>query len=80
MLAAHFAAEMPVRVTANGRSVDEWRVRPGAMPNHWLDCLVMNAAAASLCGVVLPGADDAGRAVRKARIKLSELQSRRPAR
>ena len=50
------------------------------MPNHWLDCLVMNAAAASLCGVILPGANDAGRPVRKARIKLSELQSRRPAR
>jgi hypothetical protein len=59
MLAAHLAAEIPMRVTANGRSIEEWRTRSGTSANHWLDGLVMNAAAASLCGVTLPGSTDA---------------------
>jgi len=74
MLASHLTAEIPTRVTANGRSVDEWHPRPGVAANHWLDCLVMNAAAGSLCGVALVGGDHAGRGIRKPRIRLSDLQ------
>ena len=76
MLAAHLAAEIPVRVTANGRSVEEWRSRPGTSANHWLDGLVMNAAAASLCGVMLPGSTDA-RPAPKPKLRLSDLQKGR---
>ena len=76
MLASHLTAEIPTRVTANGRSVDEWHPRPGVAANHWLDCLVMNAAAGSLCGVALAGGADISRSTRKPRIRLSDFQRR----
>ena len=65
-----------MRVTANGRSVEEWHPRPGISANHWLDGLVMNAAAASLCGVTLPGSTDV-RPPSKPKLRLSDLQKRR---
>lgn len=77
MLAAQFTAEIPARVTANGRSVDEWHPRPGVTANHWLDCLVLTAAAASQLGVTLAGAADPARPIAKPRIRLSALQNRR---
>jgi len=61
LLAEHFTAEFPTRVSANGRVVDEWQLRPGGPDNHWLDCLVGCAAAASFQGCVAPGAEDAAR-------------------
>lgn len=48
----HLAAEFPVRVAAKGREMDEWKLRPGS-DNHYLDCLVGAAVAASLQGVTL---------------------------
>jgi hypothetical protein len=53
--------------------VDEWKLRPEASENHWLDCLVGCAVAASMQGVVLPGTD-AKAAVKRERVRLSELQ------
>ncbi len=50
LLAEHLTSEYAVRVSANGRTVDEWRLRPGTTDNHWLDCLVGCAVGASLCG------------------------------
>ena len=35
--------------------VDEWKVRPEQSDNHWLDCLVGCAVAASIQGAVLFG-------------------------
>ena len=61
---------------ANGCSVEEWRSRPGTSANHWLDGLVMNAAAASLCGVTFPGCTDA-RPAPKTKLRLRDLQKRR---
>lgn len=76
----HLAAERPVRVTANGRTVDEWQILPGRPDNHWFDCLVLAAVAASERGVrwspaAAAGAKDHTPAPRK--VKLSAVQGRR---
>jgi phage terminase large subunit GpA-like protein len=52
MLADHITAEFPVRVVGRGRSIDEWKARPGR-DNHLLDCVVGAAVAASMAGAVL---------------------------
>jgi hypothetical protein len=38
-----------------GRIVHEWSPRPTRPDNHWFDCLVGCAAAASMCGVKAAG-------------------------
>ncbi len=76
LLAEHIAAEYRVRTEARGRVVDEWKLRAGGADNHWLDCLVGCAVAASIQGSVLPGTEAKGTATRK-RVKLSELQRSR---
>ena len=45
-----------VRTEGRGRTVNEWKPRPGAPDNHWLDCLVGAAVAASTLSVSLDGA------------------------
>ncbi len=54
MFADHCTAEYRVRTQGRGRQVDEWKLRPSA-DNHWFDCLVGCAVAASMIGVSLPG-------------------------
>lgn len=58
LIAEHLTSEFPVEVTGRGRTCFEWKWRPNRPDNHWLDCLVGCAVAASLCGVKLqiPGA------------------------
>ncbi len=73
MLSEHLTAEYRVRTQGRGRTVDEWKVRAGKPDNHWLDCLVGCAVAASVQGAVLYGTDSEPRPARQ-RIKLSELQ------
>jgi hypothetical protein len=55
MLAEHLTAETFKRTTLKGtqREVDEWSLMPGR-DNHWLDCIVGCAVAASLEGVSRP--------------------------
>lgn len=55
MLAEHLTSETPTAVTANGRTSEQWELRPGRPDNHWLDCLVGTAVAASMQGIVLSG-------------------------
>ena len=50
-------AETWVETQGHGRVVHEWSPRPSKPDNHWLDCLVGCAAAASMCGVRAPGQD-----------------------
>jgi hypothetical protein len=50
MLADHWAAEYPVEAKANGRTVDEWKERPGR-DNDLFDCAVGAAVAASVGGL-----------------------------
>jgi hypothetical protein len=58
MLAEQLASEHPIRVEARGRVVDEWRLIPGR-DNHFLDCVVGSAVAASFMGVSAVGAQAA---------------------
>jgi hypothetical protein len=53
LLADHFGSEFPVAVArqAGGRVVNEWRLLP-ARDNDFWDCLVLNAVAASMQGVL----------------------------
>ena len=67
MLAEQLTAEYPVRVEAQGRVVDEWQSFPGR-DNHFLDCVVGAAVAASLAGVSAVGVETGGRQRRKAAI------------
>ena len=61
------------RTVARDRTVDEWKLRATRPDNHWLDCLVGCAVAASIQGASLPGVAD-GPARPRQRIRLSELQ------
>jgi hypothetical protein len=56
MFADHIAAsETWTRTEGHGRQVKEWKLKPTAPDNHWFDCLVGCAAAASTLGCVLGG-------------------------
>ena len=70
MLVEHLAAEQPVTVEAKGRVVEQWQAKPGA-ENHWLDCLVMSAVAASIAGITADGAESIGRRRRKVALPTS---------
>lgn len=76
MIADHLTAENRVTNTAKGRTVDEWKERPGRPDNHWLDCLVGCAVGASMLGVKLSGAEGYF-AKRKKRVSFAELQRQR---
>jgi len=56
LISEHMTAEMAVRVTANGRTTDEWSLKPGAPDNHWFDCVVGCAVAGSVLGANIDGA------------------------
>lgn len=75
LLAEHLTAEYRIPTTGRGRTVDEWKLRPERSDNHWLDCLVGCAVAASMQGVVLPGTVVTPQ-VRRARVSFAELQRR----
>jgi phage terminase large subunit GpA-like protein len=72
----HLTAEYRVQTEGRGRTVDEWKLPVQKPDNHWFDCLVGCAAAASMQGVERIGAQAAPRLERK-RLKLSELQRQR---
>ena len=56
LFADHVAgSESWTRTEGHGRVVQEWRLRPGAPDNHFFDCLVGCAVAASMSGATLPG-------------------------
>ena len=73
LIADHLTAEYRVRTEGRGRSVDEWKMRPEAIDNHWLDCMVGCAVAASIQGAVLFGTQTAVRTARPT-LKLSEIR------
>ena len=64
LLFEHLTAEFPIRTEARGRVVDEWKCPPGK-DNHWLDCLVGSAVAASIAGVHPVATEAGGRQRRK---------------
>jgi hypothetical protein len=65
LLADHLTAEYRVRTTGRGRTVDAWQQKADRPDNHWLDCLVGCAVAASMLGVTLPGQESGRRERRK---------------
>jgi len=69
-------AEYLIRTKGRGRTVDEWKARPEQPDNHWLDCLVGSAVAASMQGALLFGADRPS-APKRERVSLKELQRRK---
>ena len=73
LFAEHVTAEYYVKTEGRGRKVDEWKMRPEQADNHWLDCLVGCAVAASNQGAVLFGTDT-GPAPQRRRMRLSDLQ------
>jgi phage terminase large subunit GpA-like protein len=78
LLAEHLTAEYRVKTEGRGRTVDEWKQRPERGDNHWFDCLVGCAVAASIQGAVLFGTDGQGRAKRE-RVSFASMQRRRRA-
>lgn len=76
LFAEHVTSEYPVRTSGRGRELDEWSLKPG-LDNHWLDCLVGSAVAASIQGAKLFGEEVGDRRRGRKRVKLSELQGRR---
>jgi len=76
LFAEHITAEYRVKTEGRGRTVDEWKLRAAAVDNHWLDCLVGCAVAASIQEAILPGTDVKA-APKRPRIRLSDLQRRR---
>ena len=59
LFAEHVAhSETWVETQGHGRVVHEWSLRPAKPDNHWLDCLVGCAAAASMLGVRAAGMDE----------------------
>lgn len=76
LLGEQLTSEFRVKTSGRGRELDEWKLRQPGLDNHWLDCLVGCAVAASMQGAVLFGTDQR-EAGRRPRLKLSELQGRR---
>ncbi len=79
LLTIHLLSEYRVPTFGHGRRVEEWKIRPEHNENHWWDCIVGCAVAASYAGVRFDAAAVAGmpgepNAAPK-RIKLSELQA-----
>jgi hypothetical protein len=65
-------AEQPVQTFGQGRSVEEWKIKPDRPDNHLLDCVVGCTAAASLCGAILYGTVQPRKP--RVRVRMSELQ------
>lgn len=68
MLVEHLTSEYSVRVSGQGRSLDEWKIRP-ARDNHLWDCVVGASAVASLIGVQTIGHIAEARPIKKTRKK-----------
>jgi len=75
LLAEHLTAEYCVQTQAKDRTVDEWKLKAIRPDNHWLDCLVGCAVAASMEGARLFGTE-IEEFKQPRRLKLSALQKR----
>jgi len=75
LFSEHLVAEFRIKTMARDRTVDEWKLRATRQDNHWFDCLVGAAVAASIQGATLASLRGQAMAPRE-RIKLSRLQRR----
>ena len=74
MLADHITSEYRVRTQGRGRDLDEWKQRPDRPDNHFFDCLVGCAVAASIQGISLNEARRDGPAKPRKRVNFADLQ------
>ena len=72
LISEHFKAETRVPVEAKGRRVDEWKQVP-QQDNHFFDCAVGCAVAASMIGCALPTMEKVEKKERR-RVSFAELQ------
>jgi hypothetical protein len=75
MIAEHLEAETAEPVTIRGITFDKWVIKPDRPDNHWLDCVVGAAVAASVTGLVAlanESANPAGMAAPKP-MRLSDI-------
>jgi hypothetical protein len=72
LFSEHLTAEYAVRTNTKDRTVDEWKIRPERPDNHWLDCVVGCAVAASILGCELREA--AAEPTPRKRVKFSDMQ------
>ena len=77
LLAEHLTAERNVKTEGRGRRVDEWALPPNKPDNHYLDCLVGCAAAASYRGVTLSGMVTGREPAGRKKVSLAEMQRQR---
>ena len=75
LLAEDLTAENRIHTEGRGRTVDEWKLPAHKPDNHWSDCVVGCAAAASTQGAERVGA--AVQAGVKERLRLSEMRSKK---
>lgn len=54
LFASHAAAETWTQVSANGRTVNEWKIKPSEPDNHWFDCVVGSFVAFNILGLHHP--------------------------
>ncbi len=76
MLSEQLTAEYYVKTEGRGRTVDEWKSRPDQPDNHWFDCLVGAAMAASMQGAALGGISNPF-TTRGQRLSFAQLQRSR---
>ena len=76
LFADHLTAEYKITTEGRGRTVDEWKQRPDRVDNHWFDCLVGCAVAASLQGVTPAGLATEPEKENR-RVSFAEYQQRR---
>ena len=76
LLAEHLTAEYGIKTEGRGRTVDEWKDRPG-QDNHWLDCLVGSAVAAAIQGAALFGTSGGGGKTARKRMDIAAMQRKR---
>jgi phage terminase large subunit GpA-like protein len=74
MLADHLRSEQRIIVEARGRKVDEWKLPPAKPDNHWFDCIVGAAVAASILGCAIGSASNVKTTVMSARPTLRQLR------
>ncbi len=79
LFAEHISAEYRVTTQGRGRTVEEWKIRPEQPENHWFDCLVGCAVAASIQGSVLFGTapTPSKRKPKQPRLTLAEMRQRK---
>lgn len=78
LLAGHLTAETYVGTRGHGRDVQEWTIKPQRPDNHWFDCMVGAACAASIQGVTSPSRQEPRQGVvRRKRVPIDELMARR---